>query len=45
MSGPEQIEAVVAASEDLDDKPLPEHVAVFDQVLTTLQDRLADAEN
>lgn len=45
MSGSEQIEAAVTAAEHLGDRPLTEHVAVFDQVLTTLQKRLADAEN
>lgn len=45
MSGSDQIEAAISAAENLGDTPLAEHVAVFDQVLTTLQDRLADAEN
>lgn len=45
MSGSEQIEAAVTAAEQLGHRPLTEHVAVFDQVLTTLQERLADAEN
>ncbi|HLR27584.1 MAG TPA: hypothetical protein VK086_02740 [Ruania sp.] len=45
MSGQDQIEAAVAAAEDLGDQPLTEQVAVFEQVLSTLQERLADAEN
>ena len=45
MSGSDQIEAAVSAAENLGDKPLTEHVAIFDQVLATLQDLLGDAES
>ncbi len=45
MDAAEQIEAAVADVEQLADRPLPEHVAAFEHVLTTLQDQLAQAED
>lgn len=44
MSANEQIDAAVAAVEALPDQPLAEHVAAFEHLLNTLQDRLAQAE-
>lgn len=45
MDAAESVAAAVAATEDLADRPLPEHVAAFEHVLATLQDQLAQAED
>lgn len=45
MDADEPVESAVAAVEDLADRPLPEHVAAFEHVLATLQDKLAHAED
>ena len=44
MDADEPVESAVAAVEGLADRPLPEHVAAFENVLATLQDQLAHAE-
>jgi hypothetical protein len=38
---PEQVEAALAALDELDDTPVAEHVEVFDRVHRSLQDALA----
>ena len=38
---PEQVDAAVALLDGLDDKPVGEHVEVFDAVHRSLQDALA----
>ncbi len=44
-TGDAAVDDALARLEDLDDLPVREHVAVFDAVHASLQDRLADVED